>query len=315
MRAATTKGYGSNSTLVVGQAKKPVPGKYDVLVKVHASSVNPKDWKLNQNITSVVPDIGPLRPCIMGDDLSGEVVEVGAKVEGFAVGDEVYGMDMRLRTTACAEFAIINSKRIAHKPKNISHAEAAGVPLAAQTALQGFRLAKLKPGQRVLIIGASGGVGTFAVQIAKALGAHVTGVCSGRNIKLVKSLGADDIIDYTKEKYIEGENDFDVVFDVTSYESPKSCESLLKEDGVFVSTMGGPKALLDVQLDRFKFRKQTAKMVVVESYTRDLEQLKEMIESGQVKVIVDCEYPLSDINDAYVYSRSGRAKGKIIIKI
>ena len=257
MKAATTRGFGSNTRLIVAEADKPSPGPNDVLIEVYASSVNPKDWKLNTNISSMIPKVGPFAGThIIGDDLSGVVVEVGSEVSNFEVGDEVYGMDMRLRTAACAQYAVIAQQRIGKKPQNISFTEAATVPLAALTALQAFQLGEVKKGTRLLIIGASGGVGTFAVQIGKAMGAEVVGVCSGKNAELVKQLGADSVIDYTQGDFTKGEDSFDVVFDATAFESLSSCTSLMKDDGVFISTAGHGKALFNAYRPHFGYKQQ-----------------------------------------------------------
>ena len=314
MKAATVKGFGSTAKVVVAEKEKPKPGKHDVLVKVFCSSVNPKDWKLNKVITSLVPDVG-IRPFIIGDDLSGIVVETGSEVTEFEIGDEVYGMDMRLRTSACAEYAKIAIKRIAKKPRNISHVEAGVTPLAALTALQGFKVAGLEEGQRILIIGASGGVGTYAVQIAKAWGAEITAVCSSRNIELVRSLGPDQIIDYTKEDFTKNEDSFDVIFDATSYESAKTCASLMKEGGVFVTTFGQSKGFYSAIISKLLPVENKTKSVSVESYTEHLNELTELFEKGKLKTILDSEVSFEDIDEAYQRSISGRAKGKIAIKI
>jgi alcohol dehydrogenase len=314
MKAATVKGFGSTAKVVVAEKKRPKPGKHDVLVKVYCSSVNPKDWKLNKVMTSLVPDVG-IRPFIIGDDLSGIVYETGSEVTEFEVGDEVYGMDMRLRTSACAEYAKIATKRIAKKPRNISHVEAGVTPLAALTALQGFKVANLEKGQRILIIGASGGVGTYAVQIAKAWGAEVTAVCSYRNVDLVKSLGPDQIIDYTKEDFTKNEDSFDVIFDATSYESAKTCASLMKEGGVFVTTFGQSKGFCSAIVSKLLPVKHQTKSVTVESYTDHLNELTELFEKGKLKTILDSEVSFEDIDEAYQRSINGRAKGKIAIKI
>lgn len=314
MKAATVKGFGSTAKVVVSEKKKPKTGKHDVLVKVYCSSVNPKDWKINKLITSLVPDVG-IRPFIIGDDLSGVVVETGSEVTEFAVGDEVYGMDMCLRTSACAEYSRIATKRIAKKPRNISHVEAGVAPLAALTALQGFKVANLGKGQRILIIGASGGVGTYAIQIAKAWDTEVTAVCSYRNVDLVKSLGADQVIDYTEEDFTKNKDTFDVIFDATSYESAKSCASLLKEGGVFVTTFGQSKGLYSAITSKLFPVKHKTKSVTVESYTDDLNELTELFEKGKLKSVIDSEVSFEDINEAYQRSISGRAKGKIAIKI
>ena len=314
MKAATVEGFGSTAKVVVGETDKPKPDKHDVLVKVFCSSVNPKDWKLNQKITSLVPDVG-IRPFIMGDDLSGVVVETGSEVTEFEVGDEVYGMDMRHRTSACAEYAKISTRRIATKPGNLSHVEAGVAPLAALTALQGFKVAKLEKGQKILIIGASGGVGTYAVQIAKAWGAEVTAVCSDRNVDLVKSLGADTVIDYTKGDFTQAKDNFDVIFDATSYESAKTCASLLKEGGAFVTTFGQSRGLVSAILSRLFPVKHKTQSVTVESYTDDLNELTELFENGKLTTILDSEVSFEDIDEAYQRSKSGRAQGKIAIRI
>ena len=316
MKAATTRGFGAKSVFVIKEVDKPVVGPTDVLVEVYASSVNPKDWKLNTYLSSLIPKFGPLQDFhIIGDDLAGVVVEKGRDVSGFEIGDSVYGMNMRLRTAACAEFARISQKRIAHKPKNMSYSEAAAVPLAALTALQAFYLGKVKQGSKVLVIGASGGVGTYAIQIAKAMGANVTGVCSGKNAELVTSLGADKIIDYTQGNYLFENNDFDMVFDATAYESLASCSSLMKADGIFISTAGHGKALFDLYKPKFTKGGQTAQPIWVESYTRDLETLKQYIEDGLVKSVLDSEHALADIEDAYAQSKTGRSRGKVVINI
>ena len=316
MKAIVTSGMGRHTPLVVREVPRPTPGPNDLLVAVHASSVNPKDWKLNRNIAAVIPSLGgPLRTNLFGDDLSGIVVEKGRNVAGFEIGDAVYGMDMRLRTNACAEFAIIDQRRVALKPANLSHEQAAAVPLAAQTAVQAFRKANVGAGTRLLIIGASGGVGTFAVQIGKALGAEVTGVCSSRNVDMVRKLGADAVIDYTAENYLTREADFDVVFDATSHESPDSCEGLLKPGGIFVSTGGYAHAYLNVARRKLLRRAVQAKLVVVESWQQDLETLTQWIEAGRVTPVIDSLYPMAALDEAYQHSKTGRARGKIVIQV
>lgn len=320
MRAATTCGVGPWSRLVVTEVKTPKLGPEDLLVEVHASSVNPKDWKLNTNLSRLVPKIGPLRHFhVIGDDLSGVVVEKGSEVTGLDVGDEVYGMDMRLRTAAAAEYAVIAQKRVARKPKNLSFSEAAAVPLAALTALQSLHLGQVGPGTKLLVIGASGGVGTFAVQIAKALGAEVTGVCSHRNVALVEELGADQVIDYTKGDYLSQEMDFDVIFDATSYESLQSAASLLKDGGVFITTGGHGPAYARLMLANLPFRSRKDgkkfKNMFVESHTRDLDTLRQLIEEGRVKPVIDSQYPLEEIQKAYERSKTGRARGKIVVNV
>lgn len=316
MKAATTRGFGPKAVLVIGDTDKPKVNPNEVLVEVHASSVNPKDWKLNTNISSIVPSLGIFPKLhIIGDDLSGVVVGKGTKVKHFEIGDEVYGMNMGLRTAACAEYAVINQKRICKKPSNLSYSEAASAPLAALTALQAFQLGEVKDGSKVLIIGASGGVGTFAVQIAKAMGAQVTGVCSGKNTALVKSLGADETIDYTERDFINDESDFDTVFDATAYQSLSSCSSLMNENGIYVSTGGNGTALLELVRDTIIPSTQKAKSVWVDANPSDLATLKDYFEQGKIKPIIDSEYGLEDIEQAYARSKTGRSVGKIVINI
>lgn len=315
MKAIITTGRSLKPRLTLADVREPAePGPDDVLVKVHAASVNPKDWKLNYNIARAATPVlvKRLRP-LFGDDLAGTVLAVGKKVSDFAVGDEVYGMDMRLRTASLAEKTLINQKRIAKKPPSLSFLEAASMPLAAQTALQGLRKGGAKAGSKVLIIGASGGVGTFAVQIAKVLGCHITGVCSGKNAAFVRDLGADEVIDYTRGDYRQSAGPFDLVFDVTSYESPRTCAALIADNGWFISTGGDARAMLGTPLYRL-FGKNAAS-IVVESWREDLDALTEMVESGRLKPVIDSEFELAEADDAYYRSRGGRCRGKVVIKV
>jgi len=316
MKAVMTQGFGLYSKLVVKATTRPTIRSNEVLVEVHASSVNPKDWKLNLPIYSLTPKFLKIsKSMIFGDDLAGVIVEVGNKVTGFKVGDSVYGMSMHFRTGSCAEFAAIPQQCISLKPKNLGYSEAASAPLAGLTALQGLNMAGVGKDSKVLIIGASGGVGSFAVQIAKAMGAHVSGVCSGKNIELVAQLGADDVIDYTTRDYINEENNFDVVIDATSFQSLFSCSSLLKDDGVFVTTVGYANAFFKFILSKYRPGKQIAKNTQVKANPRDLEALTQYIEQGHVTPLIDGQYSLNEIGQSYARSRSGRAVGKIVINI
>ena len=311
MKAIVLSGVGAKRFVVVDKPK-PVPGDGQLLVKVEAASVNPKDWKLNTKLAGLMALFGTARAKpVLGDDLAGTVAEVGAGVTKFKVGDRVYGMDMRLRTVSLAEYAVIDEIRLAPMPSNLSFTEAAAYPLAAQTALQGLRQGGAKEGSEVLIIGASGGVGTFAVQIAKALGCRVTAVCSGRNQELVSSLGADVVIDYTKGDFKKDAGPFDVIFDVTSYETPGSCRDLMKDNGHFISTMGHAKASFATRLAN----KERASIVQVESWRDDLDQLTAWTEAGQLKPIIDSIYPFDQAQQAYQASQAGRARGKIVIEV
>lgn len=309
-----TTGWQRPTELRVGDLPAPkAPGPDDVLVEVHAASVNPKDWKLNVHAGRVLFVLGSRRPPIFGDDLAGVVVERGRNVRRFAVGDAIYGMDMRPRTASLATHTRIDRHRIAHKPPTLSFREAAAMPLAALTALQGLRKGGGGAGRAVLVIGASGGVGTFAVQIATDMGMHVTGVCSGRNVELVRGLGADAVIDYTRGDYRETAGPFDLVFDVTSYETPLTCARMLGRRGRFISTGGDFASMFGTPLYRiFGIRAGT---VVVESYRRDLEALTDMVARGALRPIVDSVFSLDDSGEAYRRSRTGRCRGKVVIDV
>jgi alcohol dehydrogenase len=287
-----------------------------VIVRVHAASVNPKDWKLNYNLSRAATLVGPfgrrLGP-LFGDDLAGTVVATGKNVHDLGVGDAVYGMDMRLRTASLAEQALISRKRIARMPPGLSFTQAASMPLAALTALQGLRKGHASKGSRVLVIGASGGVGTFAVQIGKALGMHITGVCSGANADFVTQLGADAVIDYTAGDYRQDAGEFDLVFDVTSYETPQTCAALIAPQGWFISTGGQGASMLATPLYRLAGR--NADSVVVESYSKDLDTLSGMVERGELRPVVDSVFSLEDAEQAYARNRTGRCRGKVVIAI
>jgi len=315
MKAVTTSGWGLSAKLVLENIPAPTRlGPNDVLVQVHAASVNPKDWKLNYHAAvALTPLLVSKLPPFFGDDLAGVIIDKGSKVRDCEIGDAVYGMDMRPRTASLAERTRIDQKRIAKKPPSLTFQQAASMPLAAQTALQGLKKGKAEAGKTVLIIGASGGVGTFAVQIAKAMGLNVTGVCSGRNADFVRELGADEIIDYTQGDYRKTAGSFDLVFDVTSYESPLSCDELIGDDGWFISTGGDARSMLVTPFYRV-FGKHCG-TVVVESWKRDLETLSELVESGKLRPIIDSVFSLAESQEAYDRSRTGRCRGKVVIEV
>ncbi len=316
MRAVTNSGLGRGNQFVIDDYPVPEIGARDVLVEVHASSVNPKDWKLNTQFNRLIPRVGGrLRPLILGDDLAGIVRKTGRKVTGFQPGDAVYGMDMNIRTGALAEYARIDARRVARLPAHMDFSEAAAVPLAGLTALQCLQIARVAAGARVLVIGASGGVGTFAVQIARAMGAAVTGVCSGRNAPLVRELGALQIIDYQQEDYLDRREDFDAVIDAVSFYSLNECQSLLRSGGTYVSTLGYGTSLLKLVRDQARLDGKRARFVKVDANTTDLDTLREYIEQRQVRVVIDSAYDLDSVAAAYARSRSGRSVGKLVIRV
>lgn len=312
MQALALTRWGRKSTLTGVEKRRPRPGAHDVLVKVHATSVNPKDWKLNLTAARALAPL-PQRwlPPFLGDDLAGEVLEVGAEVTQFQVGDAIYGMDMRPRTAALADMAIIHEDRIATMPPGLNWAQAASMPLAAQTALQGLRKGQAKAGSQILIIGASGGVGTFALQIAAAWDCEITAVCSGRNAELVRSLGAEHVIDYTTAHDWREHGQYDLIFDVTSYETPQSCAALRKPASWFISTGGNARAYWGVA----RARDPHSRIVIVESHTRDLQTLNTLVAAGSLSPVIDSIYPFAGAQQAYQRSRSGRSRGKVIIEV
>jgi 2-desacetyl-2-hydroxyethyl bacteriochlorophyllide A dehydrogenase len=253
-------------------------------------------------------------PMILGFDVSGEVIEAGTQVTQFQPGDQIYAHLNQLPGGAYAEYAAVAEKSAAAKPTNMSHEEAAAVPLAGMTALQAWRdEGNLKPGQKVLINGASGGVGTFAVQIAKLMGAEVTAVCGTSNVELVKSLGADSVIDYKQQDFTKDTTKYDIIFDVVGNSSLSACKNILQPNGIYITTQPYPGNFLQSFLTRL-LPGQKYKVVLLQSKGSDLAYLKQQIEAGKIRAIVDRTYPLSEIASAHTYSEAGHAVGKIVIR-
>ena len=310
MKAIVIRGYGAAEVLQYEDVEKPKIQPEQLLVKVHASSVNPIDWKTRKGMLSILT--GNKFPLILGFDVAGEVVEVGSQVTRFKVGDAIYG-STSFPGGAYAELAVVTESLAAPKPKNMSYEEAATVPLAALTALQALRdLGNIKSGQTVLINGASGGVGVFAVQIAKALGAEVTGVCSSKNLDLVKSLNADLVIDYTQQDFTQGNVQYDMIFDAVAKRSFSDSRKVLKPNGVYVSTLPTPEVIIQSGLTMF-LPGQKVKFVLEKPNTKDLLYLKDLIETGKMRTVIDRTYPLQELSEAHRYSEGERAVGKIAI--
>ncbi|WP_414563658.1 MULTISPECIES: NAD(P)-dependent alcohol dehydrogenase [unclassified Anabaena] len=312
MKAVVLRRYGSAEVLRYEDVTQPQIKPDQVLVKVHASSVNPIDWKTRKGMLSLLT--GNKFPMILGFDVAGEVIAVGSQVTHFQPGDAVYG-STSFPGGAYAEFAAVPENIIAPKPANLSYEEAATVPLAALTALQALRdLGNITSGQTVLINGAAGGVGMFAVQIAKALGTEVTGVCSSKNLEFVKFLGADIVIDYTQQDFTEDNVQYDIIFDAVAKRSLSSCKRVLKPQGIYISTLPTPEVLLQSVLTAF-LPGQKAKFVLQKPNTQDLLYMKELIEAGKVRTVIDRSFPLAELAAAHTYSESERAVGKIAIAI
>jgi NADPH:quinone reductase-like Zn-dependent oxidoreductase len=326
MRAVVYTDYGPPDVLEVKDIKKPEPNDDQVLVKVHAAAVNPYDWHFIRGTPYMMRMMmGGLRkpkdPRI-GVDYAGTVEAVGKNVTRFKPGDEVFGN----RTGAFAEYLCARADRaIALKPANITFEQAAGVPVAGLTALQGLRdHGKVQPGQKVLINGASGGVGTFAVQIAKALGAEVTGVCSTRNVDLVRSLGADHVIDYTKEDFTKGDERYDVILDNVGTQPLSGFRRVLQPNGICVMIGGGgpndgkwvgPMVRPIKAKLMSPFISQKIGMMMAQGNPDDLKLIADLMQAGKVTTVIDRTYPLSEIREAVRYVEAGRARGKVIIKV
>ncbi len=312
MKAIVIRRYGSAEVLQYEDVAQPQIKPNQLLVKVHASSVNPIDWKTRQGMLSLLT-VNQF-PLILGFDVAGEVVAVGSQVTGFQIGDAVYGSNS-FPGGAYAEFAAVPENLIAPKPKNLSFEEAATVPLAALTALQALRdQGNIKSSQTVLINGASGGVGMFAVQIAKALGTEVTGVCSSKNLEFVKSLGADRVIDYTKEDFTDNSGQYDIILDAVGKRSLSNCKRVLTPNGIYISTLPTPEVFIQSLLTAF-FPGQKAKFVIERPNTEDLVYLKELIETGKMRTVIDRSFPLAELAAAHSYSESERTVGKIAIVV
>ncbi|MGH1394773.1 MAG: NAD(P)-dependent alcohol dehydrogenase [Trichormus sp.] len=310
MKAVVIRRYGATDVLQYEELEQPQIQPNQLLVRVYASSVNPIDWKTRKGMLSLLT--GNKFPMILGFDVAGEVVAVGSQVTRFQVGDAIYG-STKFPGGAYAEFAAIPENLAALKPTNLSYEEAATVPLAAMTALQSLRdLGHILPRQKVLINGAAGGVGIFAVQIAKALEAEVTGVCSTRNLEFVKSLGADRVVDYTQQDFTSEKIQYDIIFDVVAKRSLADCKKVLKPNGVFVSTLPNPDVLIQGFFSMF-LPGQKAKLILEKPNAQDLVYLKELIETGKVRTVIDRTYPLQELAAAHTYSESERAVGKIAI--
>lgn len=314
MKAAVIYSYGDPDVLQIADVERPQIKPDQLLVKVYASSINPVEWKMRKGMLKLLT--GSQFPMILGFDVSGEVSEIGSQITQFKPGDLIYARLDQPTGGAYAEYAVVSEKAAALKPTNVTHEQAAAVPLAAMTALQALRdEGRLEVGQKVLINGASGGVGTFAVQIAKVLGAgEITGVCGSKNIDLVKSLGADRVIDYTQQDFTQDSAKYDIVFDVVGNRSLSNCKSVIQPHGVYVTTQPYPGNFLQSFLTTL-LPGQKYKVILLKSNRADLNYLKEQIEAGKIRSVIDRTYPLSDIADAHAYSETERAVGKIAITI
>ena len=318
MKAAVFHSYGLG-VLKVEDVEKPTPQDNEVLVKVHATSVNPAEWYGMTGLFLARIGNGLFKPKDkrLGADFAGVVEAVGKNVTDFKPGDEVFGG----RSGAYAEYVCVQ-KGIAHKPANITFEQAGAVAIAGLTALQGLRdHGKVQPGQKVLINGAAGGVGTFAVQIAKALGAEVTAVCSTKNVELIRTLGADHVIDYSREDFTRSRQRHDLLLDIAGTRSWSECRRVLTPRATVV-IIGGPKGrvigplghIIGMRLASFR-ASQKVTFFVANFNREDLCVLRDLMEAGRIKPVVDRIYPLSRINEAMSYLGTGHAQAKIVVTL
>jgi NADPH:quinone reductase-like Zn-dependent oxidoreductase len=312
MKAAVIYEYGSPDVFRIEEIGKPVLKKHEVLIKVHAASVNPVDWKQRQGWHRLF--LKAKFPVVLGYDVSGEIVECGSNVKKFLIGDHVYTRLTRRFGGAFAEYVAASEETLAIKPANLTWEEAAAVPLAGITALQALRdKCRLREGESILVIGAAGGVGHFALQIAKNMGASVTAVCSGRHQKMMDELKPDHYIDYTKTDYKKQSGKFDVVFDAAGVESYITCRRLLRPGGRYLTTLPRPKILIHKVISLFTSKK--IKTLLMISNGADLDILSGMISNNQLRIFIDSIYPLGKIADAHRRAEEYATEGKIIIKI
>jgi len=311
MKAMQFQAYGDPSQLHLAEAAQPEPSATQLLVKVAASSVNPVDWKLHSGAYRLLM---PIRfPSTPGFDLAGEVSAVGANVQNFRPGDRIFAMSDRRSGHAAAEYVVVGEAAAAQAPANLSAAEAACIPLAGLTALQCLRdLGHLEAGQRVLIIGASGGVGHLALQIAKSYGANVTGVCSGHHVAMVGELGADRVFDYTREPdFLRGDK-YDVILDAVVRAPASALLGALTAYGRYVATLPSFTRIVAATVLPV-FSKKRIGIVRVSPRGKDLDALRRLCESGELRPVIDKTFRLSDLAAAYEYSRQGRTAGKIAV--
>ncbi len=322
MKAIAYHEYGSADVLKCEEIEKPVPKPDEVLIKVRAASVNPLDWRLMSGKPSILRIFFGLRKPRLGRpgvDAAGEIEAVGSNVTRFKPGDEVFGACRG----AFAEFGCTAASKLVMKPGKITFEQGASVFVAGLTALQGLRdKGKIQPGSKVLINGAAGGVGTFAVQIAKSFGADVTGVCSTRNLDLVRSIGADEVIDYTRSDFTTSNQRYDLILDCVGNHSFSECRRVLNPDGRFIG-VGAPHdpSVMGLLAEMIKtlflslFVSQKAVMFIAKSSQDDLTLLGELIATGKLKPVIDRCYSLSDAPDAVRHVEEGHARGKVVIAL
>ncbi|MGC1424103.1 MAG: NAD(P)-dependent alcohol dehydrogenase [Terracidiphilus sp.] len=323
MKAIVYRKYGPPDVLKLEEVPKPTPGDNEVLIKVHAAAVNPLDWHFMRGVPGFLRLFAGLsRPkrTRLGVDMAGEVESAGAAVNGLKAGDRVFGAV----DGAFAEYVCAPVSAVALLPNNMAFEQGAAVPIAGLTALQALRdRAKLQPGQTVLINGAAGGVGTFAVQISKWMGAKVTGVCSTRNVALVREIGADEVVDYTREDFITRDECYDVIFDLVGNRTLPAFRRVLSPRGSFIACGGGgPETPVSHLLAGMIkplvlgwFTRQRLLGIMAKRSKEDLATLSELMGSGRVSPVIDRKFGLSEVAEAIRYQEQGHARGKVVISL
>ena len=310
MKAAFIHKYGGPETLETGKLAAPEQGDLEVLVQVKATSVNPVDWKARNGLFRWVSR--NRFPRILGSDFAG-IVESSDDPE-YKPGAEVWGFVKPQKGGAHAEKVVIDAQKLGRKPENLDFEEASALPLVGISALLGLqKLGEIKPEQRVLINGASGGVGHVAVQMAKAFGAHVTAVCSGRNADFARLQGADEVIDYTRES-IEGSGNYNLIFDTIGNLSYGKLKPFLKKKGIFVTAVPSVRVIIRSFLTRMSPGRRL-RFVVVKCKHQDLESLRFLVEQGSLKPYIEHAYSFEEIREAYAHNEEGRTRGKVVIKM
>lgn len=313
MRAATIHRYGDASVLEVEDLPTPEPRGRELLVAVRYAGVNPVDWKMREGRNRLV--LGPRFPKVLGHDFAGEVIAVGPRAKRFRVGDRVFGMN-GLSMGAYATHLVVSERLVAAVPPSLSLAEAAALPMTSLTALQALRdVARLREGQRLLVNGASGGVGIAAVQLGRVFGADVTGVCSARNLDFVRSLGAERVIDYGVTSFTDGPEAYDVIFDCVGNLTFESCRRALAPRGVFVSVVTDGKKLLTASIPNLFRGQRDAQVFVALPSGKRLAWIASLAEGGRYRAVVDRGFSLDEVRAAHEYSESRRARGKILLEM
>jgi NADPH:quinone reductase-like Zn-dependent oxidoreductase len=325
MKAIVYRRYGSAEVLKCEDIPKPVPSDDQVLIKVRAAALNPLDWRMMGGVPFLIRKVMKMKtpsdaqPVGIGRDVAGVVEAVGKNVTQFRTGDEVFGNC----EAAVAEYACTKASALVAKPDALTFEQAAAIPVAGLTALQGLRdKGKIQAGQKVLINGAAGGVGTFAVQVAKSFGAEVTGVCSGANVEMVLSIGADKVIDYTQEDFTEGAVQYDIILECVGNKPFSECRRVLKPEGRYVIVGGGHDiTMVTIMTSALKtlaasaISKQKAVMFMAKSNQQDLAFLAELIATGKMTSVIERTYRLEETPEALAHLERGHARGKVVIQV